>query len=1090
MGNGGTSTVYVPTQVGTATNWKSVSVGAYHVLAVKTDGTLWAWGYNFYGQIGDGTNTQRNSPVQIGTLTTWSAVAAGYYHSLALKTDGTLWSCGYNIDGELGQGTSDSLTTHTTLAQVGTVTTWASIVSGNYHLLATRADGTLWGWGYNVFGQIGNGTTTNATSPVQIGTATNWTSLSGGYYHSLGVRSDGTLWAWGYNFYGQIGDGTVVNRSSPLQIGTATNWKSVVAGGHQSAATKLDNSLWTWGYNLYGQLGQGFIDITSRPTVPAQVGTATNWSLLAPGYYHTVAARSDGTVWSWGNDSFNELGYSTNNKLLQPVAAQFGAVSSASSGFSHTVVLKPDGTLWTMGSNGSGQLGIGASDSGEHQVIAQPQPGTQWISAAAGGNHTAAVRSDGTLWTWGYNFYGQIGDGTTTQRNSPVQVGSDNNWASVACGYNFTVGLRTDGTVWAWGYNSDGEIGNGTTSSAGQFTPLQVGSASDWASITCGYYHVLATKQNGTLWSWGYNLYGQIGNGSTTNQTTPVQIGAAATWRSVSAGYAHSLATRNDGTLWAWGHNGFGQLGDGTTTQRTTPVQVGTGTNWQSVAGGTYHSYATKLDGSLWSWGYDFYNQLGDGGSTNRSSPTRVGTSSGWSGAFKTLGYSTLVTSSDNSLWGCGYTPYGHTGYAWRNQLVPDLVLPTLSPPQTLTFPALANAAVGTTVTLGATSSSGLPVNYMISGPGTLNGNQITVTGPGRITVFAWQPGDNYFQSSDMASQFFNTPSPAVVTLPATAVGTTSATLNGSFNPNGYAATAKFQSGITTSYGTDTVVTLSSPSGTTVQNMSATLTGLTPGTTYHFRSSSTNIGGTSAGSDLTFTTLDADLSGLTLSSGGFSPAFAATTTAYSSTVANSVASLTVTATAAYAGETLEARVNAGAYGSLTSGLASGALALNNGANTINVRVTASDAVTVKIYTITVIRSISVQEWQIANNVSDLNGDDDGDGIPNLAEYAFNFNPHGANTQPLNNSTAINPNDGLKYFMFTYPRRIGSNNLTYTVQTAPDLNSSSWSTPPGDVTEVGATPSGDGVIENVTVRIGPAISSGNTRRFVRLQITSP
>ncbi|WP_395736525.1 choice-of-anchor tandem repeat GloVer-containing protein [Prosthecobacter sp.] len=1090
LGNGTTNTSYAPTQVGTATNWKYISVGGYHVLAVKTDGTLWAWGANTYGAIGDGTNTQRNSPVQVGALTTWAAVAAGVYHTVALKTDGTLWACGYNADGELGQGTSDSLTTHTSLVQVGSVATWSSVVSGNYHLLATRTDGTLWAWGYNVNGQLGTGSTTNGVAPVQIGTATNWTSLSGGYYHSLGVRSDGTLWAWGRNVEGQIGDATLVQRQSPLQVGTATNWKSVIAGGYYSTAIKQDNSLWTWGQNLYGQLGQGFADVTPRPNVPAQVGTANNWALLAPGFDHTVATRSDGTTWSWGNDSVNELGYSTNNRLLLPFAAQFGAVSSASSGFYHSVVLKSDGTLWTAGGNSNGQLGIGTNDSAEHQVMVQPQPGTQWISAAAGGYHSAAVRSDGTLWTWGYNNYGQVGDGTTTTRTSAVQVGTNTNWASVSCGNYFTVALRTDGTLWAWGYNSDGQMGNGTTGSAGQFSPVQVGSASDWNAVVCGGYHVLAIKQGGSLWGWGYNGYGQIGVGNTSVQTTPVQVGTATTWRSLSAGMYHSIATRNDGTLWTWGRNIESQIGDGSTTQRTAPVQIGSATTWQSVGCGSYHSYASRSDGSLWSWGYNFYNQLGDGGTTTRNSPTRVGTSTGWGVVYKTLGYHTLASSSDSSLWGCGYTPYGHTGYAWRNQLAPELVLPALSPPQTMSFPSIPNMAVGATLTLGAASSSGLPVSYLISGPGTLNGSRLTVNGPGLITVLAWQPGDSYFQSSDMAAQSFNAPPPVVATLAATTVGTTSATLNGSINPNGFTTTAKFQSGVSTSYGVDTVVSLSPSNGTTPQNISTTLTGLIPGTTYHFRASGTNSGGTSTGNDLTFTTLSANLSDLILDTGMLTPAFSTSTTSYSSSVSNSIANTTVTATAADAGATLQIRLNAGAFTALTSGAASNALPLGVGANTIDVRVTASDTVTIKTYTVTVTRRTLLQDWQEANGAANLSGDDDGDGIPNLAEYAFNLDPHGTNRLPYSNSMAINPGDGQKYLMFVYPRRIAASDLTYTVQTSPDLSAGSWGTPPGDITEVGATPNGDGVTETVTVRIGPAASSTTTRRYVRLRITSP
>ncbi|OYW76315.1 MAG: hypothetical protein B7Z37_09475 [Verrucomicrobia bacterium 12-59-8] len=953
LGNGNTSTVWTPVQIGTATNWEAVSAGGNHALAVKTDGTLWAWGYNLYGQLGDGSNTQRSSPVQVGSATNWSGVAAGYYHSVATKTDGTLWAWGYNASGQNGQGTSDALQTHTSPVQVGSVTTWTSIASGSYHSLAQRSDGSLWAWGQNSYGQIGNASTSTITSPVQIGTATNWNSFSCGYYSSVGTRSDGTLWSWGRNAEGQIGDGTLTQRSSPIQIGSDTNWQQAQAGGYHMLARKNDGTIWAWGWNNYGQLGQGYNDQTLHGTIPLQIGTATNWAVLAPGNGCNIATRSDGTLWSWGDDSSGGLGYA--GHLLQPVAAQFGPIATASGGDGHTAVIRADGTLWMLGNNGNGQIGIGASDSGQHPVPAQVQPGTQWISVAAGGFHTAAIRSDGTLWTWGYNNYGQLGDGTTTQRASPAQVGADANWLSVSAGYYFTVGLRTDGTLWAWGYNTDGQMGNGTTSSTGQWQPVQIGSAADWAAISCGSYHVLSLKQNGTLWSWGLNSYGQVGDGTTTTpQSSPLQVGSATNWRSIASGRYYSVATQQDGTLWAWGYNGTGNLGDGTFTNRSSPTKIGADTTWTSVSAGYYHTVGTKIDGTLWSWGYNFYGQLGNGGTASQSSPTQVGAAAGWSKTFQS-GYQTLVSTSDSSLWGCGYTNRGATGYAWRNEWVPDLVLPALSPPQTLSFPQPMATAVGSTVTLAATSSSGLPVSYIVSGPATLNGNRVSVNGPGAITLFAWQPGDNFYQSSDLAVQYLNPPVPSVNTLDATVVTTTTATLNGMVNPSGSVTSASFQSGTTNAYGTSTAVMLTQNSGSAPQMVSTTLSGLTPATTYHFRVTATNAGGFANGDDLTFTTLDGNLTSLTLSTGSLSPAFSPTVFSYNNAVDTAITSITVTPTTSDSNAAVA--VNGAA---VISGGASSPIALGYGDNAINIVVTAADHVSTETYTVIVTRAVPSQ----------------------------------------------------------------------------------------------------------------------------------
>ena len=232
-------------------SFKVVSAGSVHSVAIRSDGSLWAWG----AVLGDGTTTTRNSPVRIGTASDWTAVSAGRYHVVGIRADGSLWAWGGNWQGQLGDGTA---TRWLSPVRIGTASDWAAVSAGDYHNMAIRTDGSLWAWGGNWQGQLGDGTTTGRNSPVRIGTASDWTAVSAGSSHVVGIRADGSLWAWGSG--GQLGDGTTTGRNSPVRIGSASDWAAVSAGGHHSShsvAIRTDGSLWAWGSNREGQLGDG-----------------------------------------------------------------------------------------------------------------------------------------------------------------------------------------------------------------------------------------------------------------------------------------------------------------------------------------------------------------------------------------------------------------------------------------------------------------------------------------------------------------------------------------------------------------------------------------------------------------------------------------------------------------------------------------------------------------------------------------------------------------------------------------------------------------------------------------------------------------
>ncbi|AWA29891.1 hypothetical protein HYN48_07260 [Flavobacterium magnum] len=362
--------------------------------------------------------------------------------------------------------------------------------------------------------------------------------------------------------------------------------------------------------------------ITCSPQQILPDSSGLCWKSVTAGYSTSASIRPDGTLWTWGNGGTGSLGTGNGAYLGNPTmvgTAAWSMVSMGSDSLSdnYTTGIQSDGTLWAWGGNFSGQLGTGGSVSDYTYAPTQVGSEANWKWVNSGKTHTAAIKTNGTLWAWGLNTYGQVGDGSTTTRVTPVQVGTAADWKTVVCGADFTTAIKTNGTLWAWGRNLNGVFGNGTTTNSA--VPVQIGTATDWKSISRAGSTTLALKTDGTLWAWGINDKGQVGNGTTATQITPVQIGTA-TWQSISAGIKHSLAISTDGTLWAWGDNSYGQLGDNTIVNKSIPTQVGVNNNWTSIGTGFTHSMATTSDASLYSWGENAYGQLGlnNPGNTNR----------------------------------------------------------------------------------------------------------------------------------------------------------------------------------------------------------------------------------------------------------------------------------------------------------------------------------------------------------------------------------------------------------------------------------------------------------------------------------------
>ncbi len=395
-------------------------------------------------------------------------------------------------------------------------------------------------------GSTAGGGTTTTSSVTALGTVF---AVAAGASHTVALApkaaASGVASLWGDNTWGQLGDGTldtpkftpVPLKSSALPV--TTGWKAVAAGEAHTLAIRSDGSLWTWGRNDNGQLGDGTVG-AGRAT-PLQIGSAKDWLTVAAGDAHSVALEGTTSpqIMSWGRNSAGQLGLGT----------------------TLATVVQTDMTVPTKVTKAITIVGGGAV------LSSIPYTNLPWTAIAAGGSHTLALRSGagGLVFSWGDNSAGQLGQVVPTNVSVPTQiapVGAGTLGAlAIAAGRNHSLCILTDHTLYAWGDNSFGQIGDGTTSS--KLAATQVGTDVDWFAVAAGGAHTLAIKQDQSLWAWGSNTYGQLGDNTTGDSLVPIRIGVNQRWLAVAAGRYHSIAIATDGTLWVWGRNAEGQLGLG-----------------------------------------------------------------------------------------------------------------------------------------------------------------------------------------------------------------------------------------------------------------------------------------------------------------------------------------------------------------------------------------------------------------------------------------------------------------------------------------------------------------------------------------------
>lgn len=602
-------------------------------------------------------------------------VAGGMQHVLYLADNGTVWSWGNNASGQLGADPG-LISSRNQPRQVAGLSNVVAISAGAHHSLALTADGTVLAWGHNIYGQLGQGSADSLIwQPTVVATLPphRIKAIAAGGYHCLALDTTGHVWGWGYNGTGAVGAGnTTTPQPTPVQVTTPSLIRAIAGGGLHSLAITDSGTVLAWGYNASGQLGNGN---NSSQSSPVAVSGLANIMTISAGYSHSAASTASGLGYAWGGNACGQLGNGSTIDSSTPVSLSAALVTRVLAFGTSTLVLRSNGYISLCGDNGSGQCLLPLATT--HQLTLN-SPGTPVRNGMVNGlgSFLAFITLDGEVNVCGDNSSGEFGTGSDAPSASYTRQRTMANWpvsriVSATFGQYHAAALKSDGTVWSWGYNANGQIGDGTTNLRGKPVPtLNLSSATAISAGTDYGDHTLALNSYGQVYAWGRNDSGQTGDGTTTTpRTTPAVVSGLSACRAITAGDYHSLAVDYTGSVKSWGSNAQGQLGDGTTANTSTPVSVSGLFNIVAVSAGTHFSAALHADGTVWTWGSGSSGQLGNGTTAStQPTPAKV---PGLTGviAITAGGYHALALKSDGSVWAWGHNSYGQlginsTGYA------------------------------------------------------------------------------------------------------------------------------------------------------------------------------------------------------------------------------------------------------------------------------------------------------------------------------------------------------------------------------------------------------------------------------------------
>ena len=690
IGDGSTDDALVPTAVQTGAGtgrYVDIAVGTQHTCGVGDDSAMYCWGSNQFGQLGTGDTNDSLSPVAVlqgQDPGTYRSVVAGFEATCALGTDDSAYCWGRDQFGQIGNGGGSSdADFDSPQAVLGSAFT--SITMGTYHACGLAMDDSAYCWGRNYYGQLGDGSTIDRTSPVRVSSSVGFRAITAHGSHTCAIGLDDAVYCWGINQRGQLGDGTMTDRNLPTPItdvAALSGRKPLAISGRPSrtyliAATPsiaaepastsafVGEEMASVSLDLSGVVSGATVEVS--PALPPglavskvdgdtfQISGTPQRLDVQRTYTATVMAGDDsvvsttftidvhahaGAVFGWGHNRFNVLTVEDTSQFAAPIQASAGANSSGTyvdiaTGVYHSCGVGTDDSMYCWGDNQYGGLGNGSTaDSSMPGAVAAGEAPGSYTQVAAGYYFTCGLGTDDLVYCWGRNSDGELGDGSTSNTNSPVATlagDGPGQYRQVASGFYHSCGLGTDDSVYCWGDNTFRQLGDGSNTDRTSPVAIQAGSSpGQFRAMSAGAYFTCGIGIDDSVYCWGDNDNGQLGDGTTTVRSTPIAVSVGegpGSYVSVTTGIDHTCALGVDDAVYCWGDNSSGQLGDGTTTDRTTPVAVLVGdglTGVRSISAGSFHTCAISDDYTTYCWGENGNAELGDGGTSDRTVPTAV----------------------------------------------------------------------------------------------------------------------------------------------------------------------------------------------------------------------------------------------------------------------------------------------------------------------------------------------------------------------------------------------------------------------------------------------------------------------------------